>query len=288
MFRDVKNWLNKPYYFNPSIKFKFKISLIVGFIISFFLFVFEPFLLTNFKDFLFTYSLYVGLICILSLLFCFIISPKIFKDFFDEDQWTVGKNLFFLFLTVFFTGCVLCVYTYYYKLSRGISQITFLRFMYYTYLVATFPILFYVFYNEYTIRKKREKEVKKFNQTKKEKLPKKNITIKITSDNSKEYFEFLLKDLVYITSEGNYASFFTLENNTLKESILRVTLGKIEESLADVNYLIRCHKSYIVNTKYVKNIRGNARGYLLIIDLIDFDIPVSRKFSKASLSRLLN
>lgn len=287
MLYNVKSWLQAPYYFNPSIKFKVIVSLVVGFIICFFLFVFKPFLLTNFKDFLLDYSLRVGLISFLSLVFCFVITPRFLKSFFDEDKWTIGKNLLFLFSTVFFVGCVLCIYTYYYKLNRGISQITFLTFIYYTYLVATFPILFYVFYNEYYARKKREKDAKSFKKTKYEEQVTEDTIIKIFSQNRKECLEFLSKDLVYITSEGNYASFFILEKNVLKEKILRVTLTKIEESLIGFNLFIRCHKSYIVNTKYVKNVSGNARGYLLSLDFLDFEIPVSRSFSKKSIINLL-
>ena len=288
MFRDVKNWLNKPYYFNPSIKFKFKICLIVGFFVFFFLYFFKPFSLPNFKDYLFNYTLGVGLITFLCGLISLIFPPLLFKKFFDEDKWVIGKNLLFIFFCVLFIGTVLWTYAYYFKLDKPIKQISYFTFLYYTFLVGPFPIIFYVFYNEYTIRKKREQKAKGFTLGKKEEQ-KENITsIIFTSENNKESLQLEIKKLVYITSEGNYASFFTVENNTLKESILRVTLSKIEESLADINYLIRCHKSYIVNTKYVENIRGNARGYLLIIDLIDFDIPVSRKFSKASLSRLLN
>lgn len=288
MFRDVKKWLQKPYYFNPSNKFKFKISLLVGFFVFFFLYFFKPFSLSNFKDYLLIYSLSIGFLTFLCSLISLIVPPFVFNRFFDEDKWVIGKNLIFIFFSVLFIGSVLWVFAYYFKLDKPIKQISYFSFLYYTFLVGPFPIIFYVFYNEYTIRKKREQKAKSFNQEKKEEQKENSTSVTFTSENNKESLEIDIKKLVYITSEGNYASFFILENNALKECILRVTLSKIEESLLDVNHFIRCHKSYIVNTKYVKNIRGNARGYLLIIDFLDFDIPVSRKFSRTSLARLLN
>ena len=63
--------------------------------------------------------------------------------------------------------------------------------------------------------------------------------------------------------------------------------NKIESFLKDYDFIIRCHKSYIVNTKYVNKVTGNARGYLLKCNILDFYIPVSRKFSKKSLLTLV-
>ncbi len=97
-----------------------------------------------------------------------------------------------------------------------------------------------------------------------------------------------MDDLIYITSQGNYASFYIKEKNGLvKEKILRVTLQKINTDLEPFSRIIRCHKSYIVNTAYVTDITGNARGYLLKINCINFSIPVSRSFSKKSLLQLM-
>jgi len=70
--------------------------------------------------------------------------------------------------------------------------------------------------------------------------------------------------------------------------ILRVTLTKIDEELQDYTSIIRCHKSYIINVNFITDISGNARGYLLKSDVIPFDIPVSRNFSKQSLKGLLS
>jgi len=99
--------------------------------------------------------------------------------------------------------------------------------------------------------------------------------------NKPYYFNPLIK------FKSKLASFFIIENNELKEKILRVTLTKIESFLKDYDFIIRCHKSYIVNKKYVNKVTGNARGYLLKCNILDFYIPVSRKFSKKSLLTLV-
>ena len=165
--------------------------------------------------------------------------------------------------------------------------------MLYTFLVGAIPVLFLVYINEKNLRIKRIKRVAELKNFKiKKQLAKENILnnkIIIHSDNKKENICFNIDNLVYITSQGNYASFYLKEDNgSLKEKILRVTLSKIESELDNYTKVIRCHKSYIVNTKFIDDISGNARGYLLKSTIIPFDIPVSRSFSKQSLMSFLD
>lgn len=289
MIKKVKNWLDKPYYFNPSIKYKCKLSLVLGFFLFVFLYVFEPFTLSTFGEYLFSYTLGIGIVSVISGLFLLILLPLLFPFYFDEDKWTLGKNLFFIIICLYIIGSLLWIHGYYFKLNTGIEHLSYFRFLYYTLLVGLFPIFGFTYVNQINLKKKIENRATEINTIKKEvfKSISPSQTIVFKSENDKESLIILLKNLVYITSEGNYASFFILENSILKEKILRVTLSKIEELLSLNDQIIRCHKSYIINTKYVKGVKGNARGYLLQIDKLDFDIPVSRKFSKASLLSIL-
>lgn len=54
------------------------------------------------------------------------------------------------------------------------------------------------------------------------------ILIKFYSENEKDYLEILLKNLLHITSQKNYVSFFILDEKSkqIKEQILRVSLKK--------------------------------------------------------------
>ena len=103
----------------------------------------------------------------------------------------------------------------------------------------------------------------------------------------KKNITFYIDNLAYVTSQGNYASFFLKNEGGFKEKIIRITLTKITTELKDYSNIIRCHKSYLVNINHVSDISGNARGYLLKLDFIPISIPVSRRFSKQSLQSLL-
>ncbi|WP_397444879.1 LytTR family transcriptional regulator DNA-binding domain-containing protein [Polaribacter sp. R77954] len=289
----IINWLNTPYYFNPSLLFKVKTSLTLGTFVFIFLYVFKPFSLTSFGNYLLEYTAAIGIFGSLASFLVLFIPPLLLPDYFNEDKWTIGKNLLLIFIAFVFIGFVLWYATGIYKDKKELERISLPTFMYYTFLVGAIPVFFSIYINEKNLSRKRKKRVKEIkNYKEKKRLEKEKVftsDITIYSDNKKENICFHIKDLVYITSQGNYASFFIKkEDDTLQERILRVTLTKIEKELEGFTKVIRCHKSYIINTNYVNDISGNARGYLLESDIIEFQIPVSRSFSKQSLMSFLD
>lgn len=292
--KNILKWLSKPYFFNPSKKFKLKVSFYHGLFVFLFLYIFRPFYLSLFDIIILEYTLGIGIIAFFATFIILYFPPLIFKKYFNEDNWTIGKNLFLMAIGITFIGVLLWYFSEMYKEPYNLKKITLLQFLFYTFLVSLIPLTFFIFINEKNVREKREKRIQNIKNFKKKKILEKNKTlkdeIKIYSDNNKEYLKFKIKNLVYITSQGNYASFY-LKNEKedyLIEKILRVTLTKIDVALEDYQNIIRCHKSYIINTKFIIDISGNARGYLLKSNIISIDIPVSRKFSKQSLQSLLH
>jgi hypothetical protein len=285
------NWLSTPYYFNPSIKFKFKASLIHGVFIFFFLNVFKPFSLYEFEIIIFEYTLGISIISFLGTFFTLYIPALIFKKYFNENNWTIGKNLLLIIVAIAFIGVVLWCFEEIYKEQYNLRKLGILEFIYNTFLVSLIPLTFFIFINEKSVRERREKKVLEIKEIKRKKKisnsKKLSREVRIISDNGKESITFYIDKLVYITSQGNYASFFLKNNGNLKEKILRITLTKIATELKDYSNIIRCHKSYLVNINEINDISGNARGYLLKLDFIPVDIPVSRKFSKQSIQSLL-
>ena len=292
MKRKIIDWLSTPYYFNPSILFKLKTSSTLGLFVFLFLYIFKPFSLTLLGNYLLEYTSIIGVFTFLGTFLMLFIPPLIFPDYFNEDKWTVGKNILLIFIAIFFIGFVLWYCSSIYKEGKEIKKISLSLFLLYTFLVGAIPVFFMVYINERNLRVKRRKRVKEIKlQKEKNRLQKEIILssdITIYSDNKKENISLDINKLVYITSQGNYASFFIKkDDNTLKEKILRVTLTKIDKDLEAYTKIIRCHRSYIINTNFITDISGNARGYLLKSDILTFDIPVSRSFSKQSLMSFL-
>lgn len=94
-------------------------------------------------------------------------------------------------------------------------------------------------------------------------------------------------NVLYIEAEENYIHIFYIENNKLKSYQLRATMKSIEE-LCRLNSLIRCHRSYYINTERVKLLRKDKEGIIMAeLDAPETRlVPVSKRYYD-SLSQLL-
>lgn len=65
---------------------------------------------------------------------------------------------------------------------------------------------------------------------------------------------FSIEDLLYVESKLHYTYFHIIASGNVKVLSLRNTLDVIEERLNSIN-MIRIHKSFLVNAKYIRDIR---------------------------------
>ncbi len=98
--------------------------------------------------------------------------------------------------------------------------------------------------------------------------------VTLYSDTS-ETITLPLTDLVYIESSHNYSTVFWKTDTGLAKKILRIYLKNLEAQLNNA-FIIRCHRSYIVNINAITHVTGNTNGYKLSLADTDFTIPVSR------------
>lgn len=103
---------------------------------------------------------------------------------------------------------------------------------------------------------------------------KKLLTIKPDTGNP---FQLKQDDFLFAESESNYCTIFYLEHATLKKQLLRIPIKNLEEQVGNER-IIRCHRSYIINTEKVSHVKGNAQGYKLSVEGWGPTIPVSRSY----------
>lgn len=98
-------------------------------------------------------------------------------------------------------------------------------------------------------------------------------------------FEYDLKDIVYIESFGKkmILHLATGENRLIMESISGYTLKGIF-TLLNSNEFIQCHKSYIINKKYITRI-AKAEG-TITLERAKQDIPIGQTFREKVLGIL--
>ena len=71
----------------------------------------------------------------------------------------------------------------------------------------------------------------------------------------------------------------------MKKQILRSSLKRIEIQ-NPYNYIVRSHRAYIVNLKWIHKIEGNAAGYKLHLKDTEITVPVSRNYGPEVIKKL--
>ncbi|MBN2669231.1 MAG: tetratricopeptide repeat protein [Bacteroidales bacterium] len=105
------------------------------------------------------------------------------------------------------------------------------------------------------------------------------------AENKKDSISLDLSQILFIEANDNYSMFYYIKENNLTKEMIRGNLKSMQEQIKS-DILIRCHKSYIVNLSKIKNVQGNAKGFKLQFDLVNFEIPVSRSFPKSVIEKI--
>lgn len=290
VIENIIKWLNKPYYSPIYSTYNIIISVVFGLIVSLFLIVFQPFRIHLLGENLVLFCFGFGAISTLSIILILYFLPKLCKNFFNPETRTVLKQLILLNITVITIGSISHPYNIYIRKSIQQEYIAgYFKILSYSYAIGFFPILFWLYFDELELRRKRRKTSAYINQHNhfNVNIVQEEALFSFTSSQSNNDITIDINKLIYISSEGNYASFFIDEPTGVKEILFRTTLSKIEQDLKDYKNIVRCHKSYIINTRYISEYSGNARGYLIKTTKTDFNIPISRRFSKNDLKDFL-
>ena len=94
------------------------------------------------------------------------------------------------------------------------------------------------------------------------------------------------ENLLYVESADNYIYIWYMKGNLPKKLMLRNTLKRTAELLADTN-VMRCHRGYMVNMEQVKVLRREKENFYLELGIEGVkDIPVSKTYGEAVLKWL--
>lgn len=105
----------------------------------------------------------------------------------------------------------------------------------------------------------------------------------------KHNLKFVIEDnaLLYIEAEENYCNIYYAEGQKIKKFMLRNTMKNIE-NLCESHGVLRCHRSFFVNTGRIKTLRKEREGVNLAeLDFPDLNgIPITPKYYDAVSSKL--
>lgn len=283
----LREYLNRPTY---AVDKPWTLAILNSTVIGLILAIFEPFhyklnSLIQFGVLL----VFISLSFIASVL-GFVVAPKIFKRFYDPDQWTIGKNILHCFLFLLFIGICTFIYDRYFLIkadfrtdfgSHGFYIILFID-MLAAFTIGVIPLIFGLFIVENNALKRNLLEAQKLNKLLSERTRQEEAatgTITLAGD-TKDSISLVPENILYMEASGNYVDICYKEEAKEKHKLLRSTIKQMEEIMLDFNYFVRCHRAYIVNINHIRNISGNAQGYRLSLGNGIQEIPVSRTYLK--------
>lgn len=269
--------LNQPIQILHSRWEKWTLVIFVSLFIPLFLLFFQPFGVNNYDPtqrisgvFLFACCLF-GLISGLTLLvYEFWLAPLLFRK--------TGWQLFLARITL---GLILVATTLFllYNILGNFHDWhwrSYLEFIGNVLILGLIPMSIILLYLEY--RKLRRAYVRaKHNPML---MAARNQFIRLASDNGKEHVSVIPHHLLFIEAQGNYVFVYHLEHGTTQKTLLRTTMKKLERQMRS-HGVIRCHRSFLVNTQRIAKVAGNAHQLQLHLDGYADSIPVSRSYISA-------
>lgn len=269
---------SQPYPCEVSRKGKAGLTIGISLFVFLFLFSFTPFGLNQYSIaerlcICFGY----GLTCAAAMIINFYGLMPVFPGLFDESTWTVGRQLIWtgwilfsisLLNSIYSAGIGIISFSFYYLLISTLQVL----------LVGIFPVAAVVLLDYLRLYQKHARKAEKLDYHLSQRYTHDNSNLILVSENDNERLQLRTDELLYITSADNYVAVNYRLNDTIKKTLLRGTLKKIDQQLHHPD-ILRCHRSYIVNLTQLVSITGNARGYLLRLRGIDSGIPVSRTYA---------
>jgi len=215
------------------------------------------------------------------------ILPFIFgKEYFEEKNWTVGKNIFYyiLLLLLIAIGNYLFIFTFF--SSRGFTLSAFFTITIDTFLIGIFPVGLTTILTENRNMSRHLKEVASMNES----IHKGKRTA--SSDNSspaakivlpdglKETFELEADHLLLAEADGNYVKIVCCKDEKVLQRSLRITMKQVEDAFTAYSFIQKCHRAFLVNLHFIEKVKGNSQGYRLVLKGWNEEIPVSRAYNK--------
>jgi LytTr DNA-binding domain len=273
----MENPFKKPYSRIETPRERLAFILVFSLFIFLFLFLFKPFGLAQLKtSYLFFVSLGFGLVTMFMLsVFKFLLEPLVIKK-----NWTLGKSLLWGLLIASSIG----IANYFYITIIFSQNFIFKYFLFAIWtaiLVGIIPATIGYFVSFNRLYRAALKDAS---------IPISDIfwesEVSIRGGNPRNEFKFNPRNIVYLCSNDNYITVFTIKGETLSRTHLRGTLKAAESELRKNTSFFRCHKCYIVNSEFADHVSGNNQNMRIKLKTHGIEIPVSRSKAASVLSRL--
>ena len=278
------SWLNQPFMFPSSALARFQISFGFGIFVFLFLRIFLPFGLgsipVNKTLFISVYGISTTFIISTWLFILPLFSPGMF----NKEQYTIRKYLVLCFGNIMLIDIINWIYTR----TAGADFLPhngFFLFTLFTFSVGVFPVVFLTLLIDKIRTEIKTSHVGKMQvirpEAKELKITQADLTIR--NSEGAVLLCFSEKEFICARSNENYTQVYYRQNNSVRKELVRLPITKFYDQVKDGASIVRCHRSAIINIKYIKQIYRKSRSIQLQLEHVDEWVPVSRDFPRSLL-----
>jgi hypothetical protein len=254
-------------------------NLVISIITVTILVIYEPFGLSSLNVQLAQKVLIFLAFGAVTFLFClmsdFLIKPA-FPGLFDEQRWTVGKNIvWIMFLTIFIAvGNLFLSNAFGYT---GVSGTYLLSVMTNIATTIVWPSIIITLVLQYFLHQSNRKQIEEINMilirpvNYKPEHP--ELTFK--SDEGRPYLQLSADQFIFAESADNFTDVVYVENGITRRELISYPIHSVEQQ-NPIPYLLRIHHSYLVNLSKIKKAEANAQGARLFFHDVEQQVPVPR------------
>ncbi|MEM8508765.1 MAG: LytTR family DNA-binding domain-containing protein [Bacteroidota bacterium] len=281
----IVDWFRRPFPIVDSSKDKLLIASASGVVVVATLLLIRPFGITSIEE-TFYFLIGFGVIDFAFTALNLFLLPHIIPSSARYSSWTTGKNFLVILWILFTIAIANYLYGNHFISNADTKAPGLISWIRMTFSLGIFPVAFILLFLE----KRSFVENHKVDRN----LPK--CAINREREGLKKQILFQPKDgdtmivdgsnLLCVKAEGgNYSSVFWDDSTCVKKALIRMTLSSICESTHDASTIVRCHRSYIINLNKVTSFHGNARSATVQLEGLDFNVPLSRSFSREALTK---
>jgi hypothetical protein len=254
-------------------------AVVVGLFVAILAMGVQPFGLVDFSSSYKTFFLLgFGLIAFVGMLISKFILPLLLKNYYDEQSWTVGRQVVHVLFTTLIISTLSIIYSNFFK----IQQFDFFD-VFTILLIGILPIIVLTISQQKVYQNKFQASAQNINHSLKTiKLPesKQLFPMLVFGKNKENQLSILPNQLIYAKISANSSVFYYQNLMGVEKKTIDISLEDVEKEFKAHPQFIKLHSHFIVNLHGIKKIEGNARGYQLHLARVKQDFYISRKFQK--------
>lgn len=255
-------------------------DVFIAVFLALFLVIFTPFGLHIYWPDRVHYILGFGAVSLITMALTDILGYSLVKVVFQETSWTVKHQLFWglwHLLILGFTNLLFAVAIG----GLPFSWDGFGEMEAQVLLSAILPLTVYILLRQNYLLRINQKNASRVSHALQSMAGPSEKLLVFKADSDRGQFQVNANHLLYMSSEDNYVQFVWENDKDIRKTLLRSTLGRVEEVLVTHPDFFRCHRAFIVNLKKLKSVEGNSQGYRLVLSQVEETLPVARSRSAA-------